>query len=118
MKHFFAAHKKELLFVCVILAVAALLFAFTHTKGQGNTAVLQYGENAEKQYIDLTRDAVYDIDTGKYTIHLQVKNGGIRFIDSPCPDHLCENFGTLREVGDWAACMPARASVTVIDGKP
>ena len=68
-------------------------------------------------YIDLDKDAVYDIDTGRYTIHLQVQNGGIRFIDSPCPDHLCENFGTLHEVGDWAACMPAKASVTVVENK-
>ena len=118
MKHFLGSHKKELLFVAVILAAAALIFAFTHQKGQGSMALLQYGDAAETQYIDLTRNAVYDIDTGRYTIHLQVQDGGIRFIDSPCPDHLCENFGTLHEVGDWAACMPAKASVTVVDGKP
>ena len=117
MKHFLGSHKKELLFVAVILAAAALIFVFTHQKGQGSTALLQYGDAAETQYIDLGRDAVYDIDTGKYTIHLQVENGEIRFIDSPCPDHLCENFGTLREVGDWAACMPAKASVTVVENK-
>ena len=117
MKHFLGSHKKELLFVAVILAAAALIFAFTHQKGQGSVALLQYGDAAETQYIDLNIDAVYDIDTGKYTIHLQVQDGGIRFIDSPCPDHLCEHFGTLREVGDWAACMPAKASVTVVDGR-
>ena len=113
MKHFFSSHKKELLFVAAVLAVAAMIFAFTHPKGQGSMALLQYGDAAETQYIDLTSDAVYDIDTGRYTIHLQVQNGGIRFIDSPCPDHTCESFGVLSQEGDWAACLPARASVTV-----
>ena len=63
--------------------------------------------------IDLRRDADYDIDTGRYTIHLHVENGGIAFVDSPCPDHLCEGFGVLKNEGDWAACMPAKASLTI-----
>ncbi len=58
-------------------------------------------------------DHRYDIDTGYYTIHLVVENGGIRFVESPCPDHTCESFGVLTKQGDWAACLPARASVTV-----
>ena len=62
---------------------------------------------------DLRKNAEYDIDTGLYTIHLRVENGGIAFVDSPCPDHLCEGFGTLKNEGDWAACMPAKASVTI-----
>ena len=61
----------------------------------------------------LGRDKRYDIDTGTYTIHLVVEDGGIRFVDSPCPDHTCESFGVLSQEGDWAACLPARASVTV-----
>ena len=41
------------------------------------------------------------------------EDGGIRFVESPCPDHTCESFGVLTKQGDWAACLPARASVTV-----
>lgn len=63
--------------------------------------------------IPLDTDHRYDIDTGYYTIHLVVENGGIRFVESPCPDHTCESFGVLTKQGDWAACLPARASVTV-----
>ena len=63
----------------------------------------------------LDRDATYDIVSGDYTIHLQVQNGAIRFVDSPCPDHLCENFGWLSRAGDWAACLPAKASLTLLE---
>ena len=72
-----------------------------------------YGTPQTEQRIDLRRDADYDIDTGRYTIHLHVENGGIAFVDSPCPDHLCEGFGVLKNEGDWAACMPAKASLTI-----
>ena len=71
------------------------------------------GDDSTQLRIPLDTDHRYDIDTGYYTIHLVVENGGIRFVESPCPDHTCESFGVLTKQGDWAACLPARASVTV-----
>ena len=62
------------------------------TGGSGRTAVLRYGDPQVEQRIDLRKNAEYDIDTGLYTIHLRVENGGIAFVDSPCPDHLCEGL--------------------------
>ena len=95
------------------LALAAVLWLAAHHGGTGRTAVLRYGDPQVEQRIDLRKNAEYDIDTGLYTIHLRVENGGIAFVDSPCPDHLCEGFGTLKNEGDWAACMPAKASLTI-----
>ena len=110
--------RKNLLFIAVILALAAVLWLAAHHGGTGRTAVLRYGDPQVEQRIDLRKNAEYDIDTGLYTIHLRVENGGIAFVDSPCPDHLCEGFGTLKNEGDWAACMPAKASVTIDPLRP
>ena len=105
-------HKKEILFTLMILAAAAGLWLATH-HGSGAVAVVRYGDPQVEQLIDLRKDADYDIDTGTYTVHLHVENGGIAFVNSPCPDHLCEGFGILQNAGDWAACMPARTSITI-----
>lgn len=105
--------RKNLLFIVVVLAAAAVLWFATRSGTSGRTAVVRYGTPQQEQRISLDKDAVYDIDTGTYTVHLQVKNGGIAFINSPCPDHLCEGFGVLKNQGDWAACMPAKTSITV-----
>lgn len=112
-----ASTKQNLIFLAVALAVIGglLFWRYAARQKSGTEAVLQYGDPAQEMRIPLNEDAVYDIDTGTYTIHLQVQDGGITFIDSPCPDHLCEGFGTLRNVGDWAACLPARASLTIVD---
>ena len=48
--------------------------------------------------------------------NVPLQNGAIAFVESPCPDHLCEGFGWLSRAGDWAACLPAEASVTIEDG--
>ena len=110
---FLQKHRKDLLFTVVLLVAAGVLFRLTHPGGSGAVAVLRYGDPQGEQRIDLRKNAEYDIDTGLYTIHLRVENGGIAFVDSPCPDHLCEGFGTLKNEGDWAACMPAKASLTI-----
>ena len=107
-------YKKELLFTLAVLAAAAGLWLATHAgRGTGNVAVVRYGDPQVEQRIDLSQNADYDIDTGTYTVHLHVENGGIAFVNSPCPDHLCEGFGILQNAGDWAACMPARTSITI-----
>ena len=110
---FLQKHRRDLLFTLALLVRAGGIYLATHTGKAGTVAVLQYGDPQQEQRIDLTKDARYDIDTGTYTIHLQVRDGGIAFVDSPCPDHLCEGFGVLRNAGDWAACLPAKASLTI-----
>ena len=78
--------RQNLVFLLCVLAVPAALFAWRRaaaggTRAAGTAALLQYGET--EQYIPLDSDAVYDIDTGAYTIHLRVQDGGIAFVDSP-----------------------------------
>ena len=63
--------------------------------------------------IDLREDGDYTFDSNGYEIHLQVREGTIAFVDSPCPDHVCEGFGWISEVYDWAACIPAQAMLTI-----
>lgn len=107
--------KKNFIFTAVILAVAAVLFWLLAPKTNGGTpvAVLQYGDPQQTREIPLDQDADYDFDSAGYTIHLRVADGGIAFVDSPCPDHTCEGFGILKNAGDWAACLPAHASLTI-----
>ena len=97
--------RKNIIFIAAVLAAAAVLWLVCRTGGSGHTAVLRYGTPQTEQRIDLRRDADYDIDTGRYTIHLHVENGGIAFVDSPCPDHLCEGFGVLKNEGETHVAM-------------
>ena len=113
-----ASTKKNLLFTAAVLLLAGVLLAVQHftrpAPAQTPTALLQYGRNGEYEMrIPLDEDNDYYVPTGPYTIHLLVENGQIAFIDSPCPDHVCEGFGWLKNPGDWAACLPAYAMLTV-----
>ena len=113
-------HKKlilNLLFAAVILLAAGALFALrsvSRTPGASLAAELTYGDNNTVLHIPLTEDKTYDVDTGYLTVHIEVKDGAARFLDSPCPDHICETFGWLTEEDQTATCLPARAVLTIV----
>ncbi len=39
------------------------------------------------------------------TVHIEIKDGAARFVDSPCPDHICEGFGWLSNEDQTATCL-------------
>ena len=104
----------NLIFAAVLVVAAGILFWINSTRSAGGVAELTYGTSGEVMEISLNKNAQYDIDTGSYTIHLKVEDGRIAFVDSPCPDHKCEAFGWLSREDDWAACLPANATLIVL----
>ena len=101
--------------VAVVLAAAALLFVLYRAnapKAEPLVAVVDFGDGITET-IPLDEDHDYLYDVGDYIVHLQVKDGAVAFLDSQCPDHVCEQFGWLSEQDAWAACVPAGVYVTV-----
>lgn len=112
-------HKKmltNLLFAAVVLAIAAvlLLVRSAHSSGSKLRAELIYGDNNTTMNLPLDKNDTYDVDTGYYTVHIEIKDGAARFVDSPCPDHICEGFGWLSNEDQTATCLPARAVLTIV----
>ena len=70
--------KLNLLFTPAVLAAALLLFWFSRRGADpGVIARLQYDDGAKALDISLQEDARYDLESGDYTIHLEVKDGAI-----------------------------------------
>ncbi|MDD4849358.1 MAG: NusG domain II-containing protein [Gemmiger sp.] len=114
-----AGRRAGMLFTLAVLAVAGGLFWLAgRGKAPGGVAVIRYGQPAQTLRVPLNQEERYTLTSNGYTIHLEVKAGAIAFVDSPCPDHTCETFGWLHATGDWAACLPARATVTIEEGAP
>ena len=105
----------NIIFALVIVAVAGAVALFYAMKPKAPTtyAELTYGPNNTVMDIPLNENKIYDVDTGYYVIHLEVRDGKIRFFDSPCPDHQCEGFGWISQDFEFAACMPAHAVVMI-----
>jgi len=54
----------------------------------------------------------YDIHIdADYPVTLHVSREGVRFVDSQCPDKLCEGFGCVPRDSASAVCLPAKVVV-------
>ena len=106
----------DLVFSAVILATAAVLLLVRKANQTGAPlcAELIYGDSNTRLTFPLEKDADYDVDTGYLTVHIRIQDGAARFVDSPCPDHICESFGWLSEEDQTATCLPARAVLSII----
>jgi len=47
---------------------------------------------------------------------LQIANGGVRVLSSPCPKKICIGMGEARNSGDLLACVPNRLVIRVEGG--
>ena len=105
-----------MIFALVVLALTAGIFLAVRAqhpaKGSGLQAVVDFGDGVTET-LTLAQDHDYLYKVGDYIVHLQVKDGAIAFLDSQCPDHVCEQFGWLLKDGAWAACVPAGVYVAV-----
>ncbi len=112
--------KRDLLWLAALLALAALLFFLLWPKIRPARPVAQVsvgvGENQTSFTLDLEEEGVVEVEGGRLPVQLQVQNGGIQFVNSVCPDHLCEGFGLLKNEGEWASCLPAEVFVRVEAG--
>lgn len=98
----------------ILLAAGGLWLAAGRTDkpGQQRVAVADFGMGITET-IPLDTDYDYYYEVGSYIVHLQVKDGAVAFLDSQCPDHVCEDFGWLSQPGQWACCVPAGVYLSV-----
>jgi hypothetical protein len=60
----------------------------------------------------LALDGTYTLNGG--TNILTVEDGYAYMSSSSCPDHICENTGRIRHVGQTIICLPNRVTVTIV----
>ena len=106
----------NMLLIGAVLLVAGAMFAFRGATAQkGATAVVRIDGTDKRQEISLEEDNTYFIEDGKIRVTLEVKDGRIRFVNSLCPDHLCEGFGFISYEDETAICMPAGVAVLITE---
>ena len=96
----------------VLLAAGGLWLAFGRPDSPAAYAKADFGMGVV-EWLPLDTDYDYYYEVGGYIVHLQVKDGAVAFLDSQCPDHVCEDFGWLSQPGQWACRVPAGVFVTI-----
>ncbi len=100
----------------VVLALALLPWLYVrywHHGGQGEAVrILVDGKPLETLPLDVDRRVTVHGALGDSV--LEIKDGAVRFISSPCTGKYCILSGWHHEGGDFAACLPNRVSIQII----
>lgn len=105
-------YREIVLGISVIIICLSIWYIMQQGKDIGSKAVLSYADG-KKREIPLNKNAIYDYESNGLSIHIQVKDGRAKFVNSECPDHLCEHYGWLNKEEQLAICLPAKASLTI-----
>lgn len=99
--------------VVAVLLISGVFFSFWQQEGHGAEAVVMVnGKRWARLNLFNNQDIYAPGPLG--TSHIQVRDGQIRFVDSPCPNKLCVHSGWLSQGGENATCLPNKISVQVL----
>ncbi len=44
---------------------------------------------------------------------IEIRDGKIRVVDSPCPEKICIKTGAISKPGQWIACLPNKVFISI-----
>lgn len=109
-------HKKDLLLVAVILAIAVVGFTVNHYIQKKPAAVLEITVDGKVvETLDLNKDTELTIDGWNGgTNHLVIRDGMAWVDEADCPDKVCIHQGKVAMNRQMIVCLPNRMVATVV----
>ena len=102
----------DIIVIAALLLISlAILLVVQLTKEEGAYAEVTVDGNVVGKY-SLDIDGVYTLNGG--TNIITVVGGEVYMSYADCPDHVCENTGRVRYVGQTIICLPNRLAITII----
>ena len=104
-------YRLDIIVIASILALSLiLLLAVFLSRKEGAVVTVEIDGQLIAEY-PLDKNGVFSLNEG--TNVLVIENGAAYFSYSSCPDHVCENTGKVRFVGETIICLPNLITVTV-----
>lgn len=100
-----------------IITLVALPFAYTYFWQPAQEA--RYADihvnGHYQQRLSLNNNQVVHVHGKQGDSIIEINNGRIRFMDSPCTARRCVLTGWLQHSGEFSACLPNRVSIALFN---
>jgi hypothetical protein len=106
---------KGILVLSIILLI--LLYKYYWITGQAANYAKILVDNSTPQQIDLQSNRQISVQGHLGESRIEIMDGRIRFIDSPCRGKYCIQAGWLSKNGDFIACLPNHVSLELHDSQ-
>ncbi|TVR67242.1 MAG: NusG domain II-containing protein [Spirochaetaceae bacterium] len=99
----------------VLLVAAGVIVAFSllALERSGPPVTVEIRSDRGDRVYALAEDRTITVSGPLGDTILEIRDGAVRFVDSPCRDRICVAAGELSATGQWAACLPNRVFATV-----
>jgi len=104
-------------FAAIAVAAAAVAAASVaaYAPGSGEPNAIVSGDEGQWIY-PLSSDAELSVAGPLGITLVQVSDGAVRVLDSPCSNKTCIAAGSVSKPGQWIACLPNKVFVRVEGG--
>lgn len=82
-------------------------FVLPFGRQPGSTLIIE-ADNRTVFTAPLTETRSFTIEGPLGETRMEIRDGGVRVISSPCPQKICIGLGEARRAGDLLACVPNR----------
>ena len=101
----------------LVLLLAFLLVVFLalqpFSSRRGSFCTLEYGDTQYRY--SLTEDRTVQLESGGYSLTVEIGKGKAAIIASDCPDQVCVHTGEISKNGQAAVCVPAGVILHITD---
>ena len=107
-------------YVVLVVAILVVAYSFVHY-WQGMAFANQAFIHIHGKYwqtVDLYQNQIVTVKGSLGESKIEVSDGRVRFIESPCQNKICIHQGWLQHGGEVAACLPNEVSVQVSSPDP
>ena len=109
---FIKKHRIDIIVISSFLLLSLVMLGVTQlTQKEGSVVQVTVDGEVVGEY-SLLRDGTYPLNGGTNTLTIQ--NGEAYMSYSNCPDHVCENTGKIKHVGQTIICLPNRLTITLV----
>lgn len=106
--------KFKVLDILAILLSIAVVVIWIIAFGQGDDASTVEIKTPDGTYVyDISKDAQYSFKGIEGISIIEIKDGKVYFVDSPCPNKTCISSAPISKAGEFIACLPNGISVRI-----
>lgn len=93
--------------VAVCLVLLSGFFLRVHYAEAGSYVTVFRADTNEITEYSLRKSRNIEVEGYLGTSTIEISQGKARFLNSPCPDHVCVNFfGWIEKEGEMSVCLP------------
>lgn len=102
-----------LLGLTAVCLAAMLFFYFRPSDGKVTAQISCEGKTVREIDLSSATDETFTLEENP-GVSFEISDHQIRFINTECPDKLCENVGFISRPGQVAICLPNRVSLKIM----